>query len=119
MTGIRQRLKQRRLSSWAKSCLEFFTPGLGPMLDACGLDFVIYDMEHGRCDIGLVGADDRVLPRSRHRLPMVRVPDLNFAPLSRVLDLGARGVMVPRVETREQTREIVGALKYAPRASAV
>jgi 2-dehydro-3-deoxyglucarate aldolase/4-hydroxy-2-oxoheptanedioate aldolase len=43
---------------------------------------------------------------------MVRVPDLNFAPLGRVLDIGARGVMVPRVETREQTEEIVRALKY-------
>jgi 2-dehydro-3-deoxyglucarate aldolase/4-hydroxy-2-oxoheptanedioate aldolase len=31
-----------------------------------------------------------------------------------VLDLGARGVMVPRVETREQAEEIVRALKYAP-----
>jgi len=31
-----------------------------------------------------------------------------------VLDLGARGVMVPRVETRKQTEEIVGQLKYAP-----
>jgi 2-dehydro-3-deoxyglucarate aldolase/4-hydroxy-2-oxoheptanedioate aldolase len=45
---------------------------------------------------------------------MVRVPDLNVAPLARVLDLGARGVMVPRVETREQAEEIVRALKYAP-----
>ena len=33
--------------------LELFTPGIGPMLDACGMDFVIYDMEHGRCDIAL------------------------------------------------------------------
>jgi 2-dehydro-3-deoxyglucarate aldolase/4-hydroxy-2-oxoheptanedioate aldolase len=42
------------------------------------------------------------------------VPDLHFAPLSRVLDLGARGVMVPRVETRQQAEEIVQQLKYAP-----
>ena len=35
--------------------LEFFTPGIGPMLEACGLDFVLYDMEHGRCDISQVG----------------------------------------------------------------
>jgi 2-dehydro-3-deoxyglucarate aldolase/4-hydroxy-2-oxoheptanedioate aldolase len=45
---------------------------------------------------------------------MVRVPDLNFAPLSRVLDVGARGVMVPRVETRQETEEIVRQLKYPP-----
>jgi 2-keto-3-deoxy-L-rhamnonate aldolase RhmA len=47
-------------------------------------------------------------------VPMARIPDLNFAPLSRVLDIGARGVMVPRVETRQQTEEIVRQLKYAP-----
>jgi 2-dehydro-3-deoxyglucarate aldolase/4-hydroxy-2-oxoheptanedioate aldolase len=83
------------------------------MLDACGLDFVIYDMEHGRCDIAML---EQMIAscRGSRIVPMARVPDLNFAPLSRVLDLGARGVMVPRVETREQTEEIVRALKYAP-----
>ena len=112
MNGIRQRLKQGDLLL-GQLVLEFFTPGLGPMLDACGLDFVIYDMEHGRCDIGLL---EQMIASCRGSaiVPMVRVPDLNFAPLSRVLDLGARGVMVPRVETREQTERIVCALKYAP-----
>jgi len=112
MTGIRQRLKQGDLLL-GQLVLEFFTPGLGPMLDACGLDFVIFDMEHGRCDIGML---EHMIASCRGSaiVPMVRVPDLNFAPLSRVLDLGARGVMVPRVETREQTEEIVRALKYAP-----
>ena len=51
MTGFRQRLKQGDLLL-GQLVLEFFTPGLGPMLDACGLDFVIYDMEHGRLDVG-------------------------------------------------------------------
>jgi 2-dehydro-3-deoxyglucarate aldolase/4-hydroxy-2-oxoheptanedioate aldolase len=54
------------------------------------------------------------LSRSTDIVPMVRVPDANVAPLSRVLDLGARGVMVPRVETREQMENIVAQLKYAP-----
>ena len=53
MTGIRQRLNQGELVL-GQLVLEFFTPGLGPMLDACGLDFVIFDMEHGRCDIPLL-----------------------------------------------------------------
>ncbi len=107
MTGIRQRLKQGELVL-GQMVLEFFTPGIGPMLDACGLDFVIFDMEHGRCDIGML---EQMIAscRGSRIVPMVRVPDVNFAPLSRVLDLGARGVMVPRVETREQTEEIVRA----------
>ena len=112
MTELRQRLKRGDLLL-GQLVLEFFTPGLGPMLDACGLDFVIFDMEHGRCDVAML---EQMIASCRGSgiVPMVRVPDLNFAPLSRVLDLGARGVMVPRVETREQTEEIVRALKYPP-----
>lgn len=112
MTNFRQRLKQGD-TLLGQLLLEFFTPGIGPMLDACGLDFVIYDMEHGRCDVTLV---EQLIASCRGLdiVPMARVPDLHFAPLSRVLDLGACGVMVPRVETREQTEDIVQQLKYAP-----
>jgi 2-keto-3-deoxy-L-rhamnonate aldolase RhmA len=112
MKSFRQRLQQGDLLL-GQLLLEFFTPGVGPMLAACGLDFVIYDMEHGRCDINLL---EQMIASCRGCgiQPMARVPDLNFAPLSRVLDLGARGVMVPRVETRQQTEEIVRQLKYAP-----
>jgi len=93
--------------------LELFTPGIGPMLAACGLDFVIYDMEHGRCDIAGV-AEMLVSCRGTGITPMARVPDAENAPLSRILDLGAMGVMVPRVETRAQMERIVAELKYAP-----
>ncbi len=93
--------------------LELLTPGIGHMLDACGLDFVIYDMEHGRCDIAMV-AEMIASCRGSGITPMVRVCDLEAAPLSRVLDLGAMGVMVPRVETRTEAERIVAALKYPP-----
>jgi len=93
--------------------LELFTPGIGPMLAASGLDFVLYDMEHGRCDIAQIG-EMLASCRGSDIAPWVRVPDFNFRPLSRVLDLGARGVMVPRVETRAQAQEIVAQLKYPP-----
>jgi 2-keto-3-deoxy-L-rhamnonate aldolase RhmA len=112
MNDFRQRLQQGEVLL-GQILLEFLTPGIGPMLDACDLDFVIFDMEHGRCDINLL---EQLIASCRGSgiVPMARVPDLNFAPLSRVLDLGARGVMVPRVETRQQTEEIVRQLKYAP-----
>ncbi len=93
--------------------LDLFSPGIGPMLAAAGMEFVIFDMEHGRCDIAQV-AELIACCRGTEITPMVRVPDLNGAPLSRVLDLGAKGVMVPRVETAAQMRDIVAQLKYAP-----
>jgi len=112
MIGFRQRLQQGELVL-GQMVLELFTPGIGPMLDVCGLDFVIYDMEHGRCDIALL-AEMVAACRGSGIFPMARVPDAAFAPLSRILDVGARGVMVPRVETRQQAEDIVSQLKYAP-----
>jgi 2-keto-3-deoxy-L-rhamnonate aldolase RhmA len=112
MSGFLERLRCGEVVL-GQMVLELFTPGIGPMLAACGLDFVIFDMEHGRCDINLL-AEMIASCRGSDIFPMARVPDLAFAPLSRALDIGARGVMVPRVETRQQAEDIVTQLKYAP-----
>ena len=82
------------------------------MLAAAGAEFVIFDMEHGRCDIALL-SQMIASCRGSDLVPMVRVPDKTL-PALRVLDLGARGVMVPRIETRAEAEEIVSQLKYAP-----
>ena len=112
MTNLRQRL-QTQLLVLGQMVLELFTPGIGPMLAGAGMEFVIFDMEHGGCDIGLM-AKMIACCRGSDIVPMARVPDLSSAPLSRLLDIGARGVMVPRVETREQAEQIVAQLKYPP-----
>ncbi|MGB6691193.1 MAG: aldolase/citrate lyase family protein [Terracidiphilus sp.] len=112
MKTFRQRLQQGDVLL-GQMVLEMFSPGIGPMLAACGLDFVIFDMEHGRCDITLL-AEMAASCRGCDIFPIARVPDANYAPLSRALDVGARGVMVPRVETRAQAEDIVSQLKYAP-----
>jgi 2-dehydro-3-deoxyglucarate aldolase/4-hydroxy-2-oxoheptanedioate aldolase len=112
MTTFSQRLRQGDMLL-GQMVLELFTPGIGQMLASCGLDFVIFDMEHGRCDISLL-AEMVVGCRGSNIFPIARVPDVAYAPLSRPLDIGARGVMVPRVETRMQAEDIVSQLKYAP-----
>jgi 2-keto-3-deoxy-L-rhamnonate aldolase RhmA len=112
MNPVKQKLK-RGETAYGLMVLEFFTPGIASMLAGSGAEFVLFDMEHGRCDIGLV-AEMIALCRGTGIVPMARVPDASLAPLSRVLDLGARGVMVPRVRNRQQLTEILSQLKYAP-----
>lgn len=112
MSQFRRRLQQGDVVL-GQMILELFTPGIGPMLAACGMEFVIFDMEHGRCDISVL-AEMIACCRGSDIVPIARVPDVSYRPLSRVLDIGARGVMVPRVETREQAQDIVAQLKYAP-----
>jgi 2-dehydro-3-deoxyglucarate aldolase/4-hydroxy-2-oxoheptanedioate aldolase len=93
--------------------MEFYTSGTAQILANAGLDFVIYDMEHGRCDINQL-SQLAVAGRGAGLTVIARPPDLSAAPLGRLLDVGVHGIMVPRVETAEQAREIVAAVKYAP-----
>ena len=53
MNGLGQRIKRGDVVL-GQMALEPFTPGIGPMLAVCGMEFVIFDMEHGRCDISLM-----------------------------------------------------------------
>lgn len=53
MKQLRKRLREGDVI-FGQMVLELFTSGIGPMLAASGMDFVLYDMEHGRCDITLL-----------------------------------------------------------------
>jgi 2-keto-3-deoxy-L-rhamnonate aldolase RhmA len=92
---------------------EFFSPGMGSILVNSGCRFVIYDMEHtglGFETLKWLFASCRGLPIE----PMVRVPRGEYPWLARALDLGARGVMIPMVESQEQARSIVQSCRYPP-----
>jgi 2-dehydro-3-deoxyglucarate aldolase/4-hydroxy-2-oxoheptanedioate aldolase len=89
------------------------TPGMARLLDAVGLDFVVFDMEHSGFEI----ADIRALmawSRAASFTPIVRVPSPDYHFLARIHDVGARGVMVPMVGSRDQAEAIVRACKYPP-----
>ena len=82
---------------------EFFSPGMSAILANAGCRFVLYDMEHtglGFETLKWLFASCRGLPIE----PMVRVPRGEYTWLARALDLGARGVMIPMVESAEQAR---------------
>jgi 2-keto-3-deoxy-L-rhamnonate aldolase RhmA len=92
---------------------EFFSPGMSSILVNAGCRYVIYDMEHtglGYETLKWLFAACRGLPIE----PMVRVPRGEYTWLARALDLGARGVMIPMVESAEQARSIVEACRYPP-----
>lgn len=79
-----------------------------------GLDWVLLDLEHGCATEAALPDQLRALRGSRTRA-IVRVcapyPDL----IGRVLDYGAHGIMVPRVNTAEDAERVVQAAHYAPR----
>ncbi len=92
---------------------EFFSPGMSAILANAGCRFVVYDMEHtglGFDTLKWLFATCRGLPIE----PMVRVPRGEYTYLARALDLGARGVMIPMVESGDHARSIVQACRYPP-----
>jgi 2-keto-3-deoxy-L-rhamnonate aldolase RhmA len=46
-------------------------------------------------------------------VPMVRLPAVQSYFISRILDLGALGVIVPLISSEEQAREVVAYARYS------
>jgi 2-keto-3-deoxy-L-rhamnonate aldolase RhmA len=92
---------------------ETGSPGFIWMLANAGFDFVFIDMEHGTYDLPTV-ADMIKVARLAEIVPLVRVPDLAYHLVAQALDAGAMGLMLPRVETREQVERFVSFMKYPP-----
>lgn len=92
---------------------EVRTVGVIKMLALSGHDFVWLDTEHSMLEW------DTLLSLVQYALatgitPLVRVTDLEYSLVARSLDLGAQGIIIPRVETREEVERAVSYVKYPP-----
>lgn len=78
-----------------------------------GFDFVVIDLEHG------MGSERDVLGQlyalsATPTAAVVRVESHQRQRVHRLLDVGADGIMFPRVETAEDARACVDAMRYQP-----
>lgn len=92
---------------------EMRSPAIGLIMAKAGFDFMFIDMEHGAYNIETV-ADLIKVARLAGIAPLVRVPDPAYFLLSRPLDAGAMGLMVPRIEDIATVEHIVRSVKYPP-----
>jgi 2-keto-3-deoxy-L-rhamnonate aldolase RhmA len=78
-----------------------------------GFDWLLADLEHGAGgEEALVG---QVLAAAAHDVPLiVRVESVERIRVGRVLDLGAAGVMIPRVEDASQAARVARWARYPP-----
>jgi len=78
-----------------------------------GFDWLLIDGEHAPNDIGDIANLLRVIdPSDSHAVVRVvaGVPHI----IKQVLDIGAQTILVPMVDTAEQAREMVKAVRYPP-----
>lgn len=92
---------------------EIRSPAIAIILAHAGFDFAFIDMEHGRFDLESTASLIQSL-RLAGLTPLVRVPEGEYYLIARVLDAGAEGIMVPRVETRAQVEQIVNSVRFPP-----
>jgi 2-keto-3-deoxy-L-rhamnonate aldolase RhmA len=110
-TGLRRRILAGE--TLFGTFLGLGSPVAAEICGRAGFDWVIIDLEHGAAHesdllahlhaLGSTPAAALVRPRSGDRLR-----------IGRVLDLGAHGVMIPRVDLPAQAAEAVSYIRYAP-----
>ncbi len=110
--NLRQRVVTGELVAGAM-IFECFTPGIAQIARNAGAEFVLYDMEHAGLSIDTL----KMLCATCAGIgvePMVRVPRGEYHFIARALDVGARGVMVPMVESKAQAHAFAEAMRYPP-----
>lgn len=113
MNGQQMREKLHQGEQVFGTMVTVASPRWVTALGGLNLDFAFIDTEHI--------AHDRVhlswmcrLYAAQGIVPVVRIPSPDPYQVSMVLDGGAQGVIAPYVETPEQVRQLVGAVKYRP-----
>lgn len=94
---------------FSKTC----DPGVIEALGYGGADFVIIDLEHGPNSIQNVQNLIRGA-QSAGIFPIVRVKETYYSVIGEALDIGAGGVQVPQITTKEEARTVIEKTKFAP-----
>ena len=89
------------------------TPDIPMMAAACGFDAIYVDLEHTAISLETTSMLCSAALGSG-LFPLVRVPSHDHQYMTRVIDTGALGVIVPHVNTREQARHIVDTCRFPP-----
>lgn len=114
MKNIKNRLKQ---GETVHGCwLNIGSSLTAEIVGLAGFDWVLIDLEHGS------GSENGVLFQLQAlehtpTVTLVRVESGEGARVQKVLDMGAQGVMCPKIQTPEAARKFANGLHYPPLGS--
>lgn len=89
------------------------SPYTAEICAGAGFDWLLIDGEHAPNDIPIILAQLQAVAAYPVE-PVVRLPVGDPVLVKQVLDLGARSLLVPMVESAEQARNMVRATRYPP-----
>ena len=92
------------------------SPEIVTIFKAAGLDFFFIDTEHSVPSYRDIQTLVRV-GRGADVIPLVRVTQAEYFLIARLLDVGAMGIVAPRIGSVDQARAVVDAMKFTPEGS--
>ncbi|MFV2175521.1 HpcH/HpaI aldolase/citrate lyase family protein [Actinomadura sp. LOL_016] len=90
------------------------SPLVAEICAGSGLDWLLIDAEHSPNGLESTLAQLQAV-RGYGPVPVVRPPSLDVVTIKTYLDLGAQNLLIPMVDTAEQARQAVAAVRYPPR----
>jgi 2-dehydro-3-deoxyglucarate aldolase len=105
--------KLRRNQSVIGTFVEIGHPDISEWLSRQGFDFLLLDAEHGPLGFETIQTMMQSMNGSGC-LPFVRPQWNDPVIIKRMLDMGAAGLIIPWVNTREEAENAVKACKYPP-----
>lgn len=112
MLNIRQKLKKGELTLGTWQMIG--NTSISEILCDAGFEWVTIDMEHTGIDVSDALELIRVIDRSG-KVPAVRLSVNDHTLIKRVLDSGAKIIIVPMVMNGEEAKRAVDAVYYPPR----
>jgi 2-dehydro-3-deoxyglucarate aldolase/4-hydroxy-2-oxoheptanedioate aldolase len=94
--------------------LDLASPASAELCSAVGYDWLLVDLEHGASTEGDLLGLIHAIEAGGGSMPLVRPQSGERIRIGRALDMGARGIMVPRLESADEAREAVTFLRYPP-----
>jgi len=109
---VKEKLKagEPSVGTW----IEMNNPDVSEQLSVLGFDWLVFDVEHGLFTMPDVQRMMQSMNANSNCLPLVRVPINEPVYFKWALDMGAYGVVVPWVNTKEDALKAVRASKYPP-----
>ncbi|MDP5349228.1 MAG: HpcH/HpaI aldolase/citrate lyase family protein [Paracoccaceae bacterium] len=84
------------------------------VMSTAGFDWLVIDGEHAPNDIRSIMAQLQVLEGKPDSHPVVRLPMGEAWLIKQALDIGAQTLLIPMVESADQARDLVRAMRYPP-----
>ena len=100
---------QKQLGLWISLC----SPFAAEVCAHAGFDWALIDMEHSPNDYTTVMGQLQAFSGSS-TVPLVRPEWNNPVIVKRLLDLGARGLLFPMIQTVEEAKSAVASTRYPP-----